>query len=464
MAFDVVVIGGGFAGLTAANRAAERGLKPILLEAGAEELYRCNSRIATGALHVASHGPREPAADLLAAIMDATGGAARRDLAEAMAKNAPATLDWIESFGIEFGNHPRRMNGVPMIAPLREFRAGLDWEGSGPNLFLQLLAEKLVERGGEMRCGWRAIRILREDGRIAGVVADGPLGQETIRAAAVVVADGGFQADPELVGRHISPAPEKLHRRNAGTGVGDGMRMATGIGAATVGLRTFYGHVLSRDAMDGNPMLWPYPQVDVICAQGIVVDPAGRRFADEGHGGIHVANEIARLADPLSATAVFDSTVWEDARTTDNVPPNPSLPDNGGTVIGAGDIATLAQRAGIDPAGLAATVDAFNAGAASLRPRRTTSTYRAQPIRVPPFYAIPLCAGITVTSGGLAADGKARVLDTEDAPIPGLFAAGSTVGGLEGGPADGYAGGLMKALCLGLIAGDSVAAAGNREA
>ena len=71
--------------------------------------------------------------------------------------------------------------------------------------------------------------------------------------------------------------------------------MATEIGAASVGLETFYGHVLSRDAME-NDDLWPYPQVDLICAQSLVVDRAGRRFADEGQGGIYLANVDAQDA------------------------------------------------------------------------------------------------------------------------------------------------------------------------
>jgi fumarate reductase flavoprotein subunit len=74
-----------------------------------------------------------------------------------------------------------------------------------------------------------------------------------------------------------------------------------------------------------------------------------------------------------------------------------------------------------------------------------------------PFYAIPLCAGITVTSGGIAVDGRARVLDRTGAPIPGLYAAGSVVGGLEGGPKAGYVGGLIKAFGIGRIAGREMA-------
>ncbi|MDA0652964.1 MAG: FAD-dependent oxidoreductase, partial [Proteobacteria bacterium] len=329
MSVDVIVIGGGFAGLTAANRCAEHGLKVVVLEAGNDRLYWCNSRISTGALHVAFRNPREPADGLFDAIMETTDGTARRDLARALTSRASATLDWMEAAGANFIEHPRRSTGVNMLAPLREMRAGLDWEQSGPNLFLQTLESSLVKRGGELRRGCRASAIERDDGRITGIIFDGPDGAETIAGRSVVIADGGFQASEELVGRHITPRAGDLQRRNAGTGCGDGLRMATEIGAAALGLETFYGHVLSRDALD-NDKLWPYPQVDLICAQSLVVDRAGRRFADEGQGGIYVANAIARLDEPLSATAIFDAAVWHDALTTDNVPPNPSLPENGG--------------------------------------------------------------------------------------------------------------------------------------
>jgi fumarate reductase flavoprotein subunit len=348
-----------------------------------------------------------------------------------------------------------------MLAPLREMRAGLDWEASGPNLFLQRLEQSLLRRGGELRRGCRATALARENGRISGVVFDAAEGSAFIAGRAVVIADGGFQADAQLVARHITGKAGDLQRRNAGTGRGDGLRMAMAVGAATAGLETFYGHVLSRDAME-NDSLWPYPQVDLICAQSLVVDRAGRRFADEGRGGIFMANAIARLDEPLSATAIFDAAVWEDARTTDNVPPNPSLPDAGGTVLEADDLAALAQRAGIDPDGLAATVVGYNAfvqagAAGAIEPARTAGGTRAFPIATPPYYAIPLCAGITVTSGGLAVNGRGEVVDSDDRPIAGLYAAGSTVGGIEGGPNAGYAGGLIKAFGIGLIAAESIA-------
>lgn len=458
MTFDVAIIGGGFAGLTAANHAALGGATPLVLEAGTDELYMCNSRVATGALHVAFRSPEDSAEDLYQAIRDQTSGTAREDIARAVADNAQATIDWMRKEGCEFMQHPRRSYGLPMMAPGRAMRAGLDWEGSGPNLFLQALGDKLTARGGALRRGARVARILTDAGAVSGVEIEGG---EQIAVQAIVIADGGFQADEDLVGDHITAAPQKIRQRNTQTGRGDGIRMATEIGAATVGLDKFYGHVLSRDAMNSEK-LWPYPQVDVICAKGVVVTPDGRRFADEGLGGIYMANAIAGLADPLSATAVFDASVWEDAKEADIVPPNPSLVENGGTVLQADTLDELAQLAGIDATGLTAMADEFNglirAGSApALTPERTTTTYPAHTLDKPPFHAIPLCAGITVTSGGISVDAQARVLDSAGRPIPGLYAAGSVVGGLEGGPKAGYVGGLIKAFGIGRIAGRTIA-------
>lgn len=462
---DIAIIGGGFAGMTAALRLAEAGRKPVVFEAGAEDFYKCNSRVATGALHISFHSPMEPVEDLYEAIVSGSGGTAREDLARAVAERAGMTIQWMRDRGSEFEDHPRRMNGVPMMAPLREMVAGLDWEESGPHLFLQNLEARLVKAGGELRRGCRVKKLLREgEGPVTGLEVETPNGAKTFAADAVVIADGGFQADGALVGAHISPAPDRLMQRNMGTGRGEGMKMAEAIGAATVGLERFYGHVLSRDAMNDD-RLWPYPQLDVICAKGIVVTPDGERFDDEGRGGIYMTNAIARLDDPLSATAVFDSTVWADAKDSDNVPPNPSLTDNGGTLLQADTLEELAALAGIDHGGLHETVERYNAhvGAGktdALVPRRSVRAYTAHTVEQPPFYAAPLCAGLTVTSGGLAVDGKARVLDRSDRPIPGLYAAGSVVGGIEGGPTVGYVGGLIKAFCIGLIAADSIAPAG----
>ncbi len=462
MSFDIIIIGAGFAGLTAGNRATELGLKPLVLEASPEKIYPCNSRFSTGSLHVAFQTPWTNAEQLSTTIISNAKGAARRDLAKTIGRNAARTLDWLKDRGANFEDHPRRTDHMPMLSPLREMRAGLDWEGGGANKLLKRLGDELTKNGGELRRATRAQRLININHKVAGVEVIAGEREETLFANSTIITDGGFQANAELVRRHIGCDISELQARNAGTGVGDGIRMATEIGAATVGLDSFYGHVLSRDAMT-NDNLWPYPQVDLICASSIVVNGDGKRFADEGLGGIFMANAIAKMDNPLSAVAIFDSRVWEDARTTDNVPPNPSLPDAGGTVIEAGTLDELADAANINKTGLSATINLYNQYVAfgsipSLDPIRTKTAHIAQPILDPPFYAIPLCAGITVTSGGLSVNGKGQVMDTNDCSIAGLYAAGSTVGGLEGGPSASYVGGLIKSFCIGLIAAETIAA------
>jgi predicted oxidoreductase len=110
------------------------------------------------------------------------------------------------------------------------------------------------------------------------------------------------------------------------------------------------------------------------------------------------------------------------------------------------------------------TVDQYNAALEAgaldrLAPSRRTAPLAAWPIRTPPFYAMPVCSAITNTMGGIVVDGDGAVLNLQGAPIPGLFAAGATIGSLDGGPHAGYVGGLIKAV-LGLLAAEKIAEQG----
>ena len=461
MKVDLAAIGGGFAGLTAAVRAAELGLSAAVIERGEGEDYMCNSRVCTGVLHTALAPADDPPDVVYERLMAGTGGTARPDLARTFAENGARTAAWLGEHGATLEAVPRRNYGLPTLSPTRRMGAGLDWPGNGPDRLLRNLADRLENAGSTVLRGTEALALVTREGTCRGVEVKGVDGVATVESGAVVIADGGFQADRERLARHIARRPEAICQRNTGTGRGDGLRIAEQAGAALVGLDKFYGHVLSRDVMT-NPLLWPYPQVDVICASGIVVGADARRFADEGVGGVYMTNAIARLDDPLSATAIFDSTVWAQAREADLVPPNPLLVESGGTLHEAGSIGELALRAGLDTGTLEVTVADFNAAvkegrAETLAPGRTVHRYAPVPIEAPPFHAIPLAAGITVTMGGIAVDGAARVLRPDDTPIPGLYAAGSTVGGVEGGPDAAYAGGLIKAFLLGLVAAETAA-------
>jgi fumarate reductase flavoprotein subunit len=251
--------------------------------------------------------------------------------------------------------------------------------------------------------------------------------------------------------------------RNAGTGRGDGLRMALAASGRMTDSRLFYGHVQSADALH-NPGLWPYPTADHLINAGLAVDTSGHRFFDEGLGGVFAANAIARQQDPLGTFAIFDRAIWETRGREFPLPANPLLVTGKAIIYGHETLEGLARLAGLPTDALCATIKSYNAAVTggatqTLQPARSSHLYQPVPIRVPPFYAVPLVAGITYTMGGIAIDGKSRVQHRDGGVIDGLYAAGSTTGGHEGGPNAGYTGGLSKALTFGWHGANQIAAA-----
>ena len=459
---SVIVVGGGIAGLVTAGRLSELGVPVTVIEKGEGE-YPCNSRFTGGAFHVCFRNVMDDAATLADTIGKTVPEAPSPALGAAVAEDGRRVVRWLQSQGVRF------LKGGPdpwqhwMLAPPSLVRPGLNWRGRGGDVMLRTLRANLMARGGAFRDGTAAVELVMRDGACAGVVAETGGRRAEIAASAVVLADGGFQGSPEMVGRHISPRPERMRQRGAGTGTGDGVRMAQAAGARLVGMDRCYGHVLHRDAMT-NPDLWPYPIMDLLASAGIVVDAGGRRFMDEGLGGVFMTNAIARLDDPLSSFAILDQAIWNGPARDFILPANPNLQIAGGALATAGDLPGLAAATGLPDAALTATVAAYNravdSGAtAVLSPPRTAARHRPWPIRVAPFHAVPLAAGITYTMGGIAIDAASRALDGDDRPIPGLYAAGCTTGGLEGGTAAGYVGGLVKSGVSALRAAEAIAAA-----
>ena len=460
---DVCVVGAGLAGLTAGVRAAESGLRVVVLERSADPEYLCNSRLTGGAFHVCLNDIQSDADVLEEAIRTATRGAAHAGLARAVAEDARRAVKWLQSQGIRFikgGSEPHH-NFV--LSPPSLQRVGSDWRGRGGDVLLRTLGAALGKHGGQLLRGHRALRLRIEDGRCTGVEGTADGAPFDVRALAVVIADGGFQCDADLVRENISPAPDKVLQRNARSGLGDGVRMARAAGARLSDLVGFYGHVMNRNAMTDD-RLWPLPWMDNVATSAVVVDAQGRRFVDEGRGGVYIANRIAGLPDPLSAFVVFDQPLWEGPGTSRFLPPNPNMEKCGGAIFRADSLEALAVQLGIEPQELAATVAAHNEAIErntfealeALVPPRSPRTYRAMPIRSAPFFGVPVCAGMTYTMGGLAIDEWSRAMDAQGAPFPGLYAAGGSSGGLEGGENIGYVGGLSKAATTGLRAAEHI--------
>src|ERR1700761_878654 len=250
MVADIVIVGGGLAGHSAAIRAAELGAKPLLLEAGAEPAYHCNSRFTIGVFQVALHDMRADATELRAAIDDATRHYVDGALRDRYASESGPALKWLLGHGIRTINAGTATRNLATLAPPVPRQPGLHWPGRAGDVMLRQLNAKLESFGGAIHRGVRVRELIMTDGRCTGVIADTIDGTQRIEARAVVIADGGFQANPELLKRFISPAPERLLQRNAKSGRGDGLLMAEAADAALTDMECFYGHVQARGAMD----------------------------------------------------------------------------------------------------------------------------------------------------------------------------------------------------------------------
>lgn len=463
MDVDVVVIGAGLAGLSAANRVAQDGLKVTVLEKGADEAYLCNSRYTGGLFHIAMDDMAGEPHIVKGNLERVTRGTANPLLAEALTVNARRTLRWLSSLGVRFikaGPDGLRQNS---LSPPGVRQTGLNWRGRAGDVMLRTLSEALLRSGGVLHRGVDVQHLVMAQGRCVGLEAIATTGQSIrVNAKAVVIADGGFQGNLDLLRRFVCAHPERLLQRNAQTGQGAGLLMAEAVGAKLVGMDRFYGHIQHRNAMTDDG-LWPYPVVDSLATAGLVIDETGKRFCDEGLGGVYVTNAIAQLPDPLSAVIVFDEATWQGPGRDWLLPANPYLLSAGGSLISANSLDELAAKLGLDAKVFAQTVFEYNqiaaGGTVSNQPKRSTVAYEAWPVRQGPFHAIEVCAGITYTMGGIATDADGRVLNQADEPIAGLYAAGACTGGLEGGgEAAGYSGGLSKSSVFGMLAGEAISA------
>jgi fumarate reductase flavoprotein subunit len=300
----------------------------------------------------------------------------------------------------------------------------------GTYRMVRVLHRNLAARGAQVH---HASRVTALAPSAAGwrLTVDGPLPARHIEARHVVLCDGGFQASRELVTRYIGPQASDIVLRAAVTGTGDALRMGLAAGAATAGLGRFYGHILSRDALHRED-LWPYPVLDGVCEQGLIIDRWGRPLAAGFADGIQLANILARTEDPRGWSVVV--TAGGEGHGGGPAPgAGTSALDHlerlGGTVCRAGDARRLAADLGLPAGRLADAIE-----------QRLGRSAAAGAL-----VGVPIVPGITVTMGGLAVRPDGAVRADDGSALAGLFACGSACGGIQGGPRGGYLGGLAVA-------------------
>src|SRR5689334_16866172 len=159
----------------------------------------------------------------------------------------------------------------------------------------------------------------------------------------------------------------------------------------------------------------------------------------------------------------MDDAMWQaEPRLTTTVACNPAMVAAGGELITAATLDTLAEKIGVPGAALTQTVAEHNAAVArgdfsALAIPRSVKKHKPMTFGSGPFHAAPLAAGVTGSMGGVVIDEHAQARKPDGSPFPGLYAVGTGVAGLEGGPRAGYVGGLSKAFILGLLAAEHMA-------
>jgi fumarate reductase flavoprotein subunit len=483
--YDVIVIGAGVAGLTAARRSQQLGANVVLIEKGTENDAN-NTRRSFGAFYAAYFDPKSHRPDeLYEAIIELTDGHARPNVARAWADNVRRSLEFLTAEGGVFEkiNAPEafwNVNGPPprVVEELGEREP--KWKGAANDRLLNRLTESFVRGGGTYRPGTRVVELETDKGTVVGVHVEPPAGsrRELVRGQAVIMADGGFQGNPELIAKYVTRHTYSLQCSDLDTG--DCLQMAMAIGAKAVELDAAVGQLVLRDKVT-HPNLAHPPAPTMLMNAAMVVNGNGERFGDEalqtppaiassGYFSTYFADlrlaSLMRKSDvPGDSWVIFDDAIWETAGrklSRENDPslpqslwamqtPNPTIVEHGGTLLSASSIVDLAVQSGLPADRLQKTVDAFNRFSRDGTPLAPPRSVRADPIAAAPFHAIPLVPEISCTIGGVLVNEHGQALDQQERPIPGLYAAGGTMGGLTGGPRDGWAGGWSEATTFGLL-------------
>jgi fumarate reductase flavoprotein subunit len=453
---DVLVVGAGLAGFTAAVRASEQGTKVLLIDKSNGELGDGNVLMASGSLRAGGKSPRTDSHELYDFVM--SEGVGYPDLVKSWSETCARAVDWLIASGVKVDESaPGRVwldqFGEVSLAPVYKKDVG--------TRALARLKERFIQLGGSYVNGIAARQLIVENGRVRGIVGKRSNEEIECRARATVLSTGGFSANKELVKKYIGPHADRCKLRGSKQDTGDGLAMALAVGAKAVNLKYFYGHLISRKALVDD-RFWPYPRLDSFVDEGILVDCNGKRFVDEGRGDVAVANELARTDDVTGAVLIFDHESWEAARddTFSNLvktpAPNPWLMDNNGEIFWDETIEGLARKIGIDETRLAGTLHDYNhaveSGKCDFLPIPRTGKPKLLHAL---YYGLRVVPGITFTMGGILINGRAEALDESEEPIAGLYAAGDAIGGLMGGYRGGYTGGLMQAVATGILAGEN---------
>ena len=437
---DLIVVAAGAAGLPAAIAAAQKGVKVVALEKASTPGGAAN--MGMGPLGIESRHTRakqfrptvEEAFDI---FMNYTHWRVDARLVRTYLERSGDTIHWLESLGVEFiepiSYFPTAFPTWHLIKPA----SGRPGPGAA-GIMVKTLTDRAKALGVDLRLQTPALRLIKENGRVVGVMAEDAAGQEVeVRAKAVILATGGFGNNAKMIKKHIGfDLGKDIHPFRIPGTEGDGIRMAWEAGAAQaeMTMELIYG-------MPENTTL--PPQLHEACRQPhLMVNLLGERFMNEAimPNPTYTGNAIAQQKDRC-AYLIFDDDLKEkmavDLDTRNVVFPvtrfeNPDetiqqVLDSGyGHFYKAATIEDLAEKTGIKPQALIRTVDEYNQSCARGYDSLFNKPHRyLRPILRAPFYAARHFPSAYGTLGGIKINHRTEVLDKNWESIPGLYAAGT---------------------------------------
>lgn len=456
--WDLIVVGHGAAGLSTAlsyleTRSSDSPPRVAVLDRNDVAARGGSTAWTTSGMRLGDDSQLDPEWETI--VRETSRHHVNEPYITAFYENAVETVNWLKRRGIRFVKVP---NPMPVT-----FASKATFPEGGGRAIVDTLTPQIVDMGAAIFYETTALRLVTDDqGAIRGlVVRDADDVVHTMSAPVVVLACGGFEANPEMLSRYI-PNAHRLDVVSPGTraNTGDGLRMAMEIGAATAGQfdRAHLEPVDPRSSnLEGLVLSWIY---------GILVDSDGKRFMDEAEHSPDIQFDI--VANRVFSDAQGRAFAIIDAGVRAAAPVVGFLNCQENAPISAPSLDELADKLGITRVALRETVEQYNAAAGGtegfdasrfdekatvgLEPRKSNW---ALPLSTPPFEAVPVGANICFTFGGILVDGRSRVLNTAGRPIRGLYAAGEVTGLFH----EVYPAGtsVLRSLTFGRIAGADVA-------
>ena len=436
---DIVVVGAGGSGISAAVKAETLGANVILIEKmpviGGATALNAGTLIATGSKYQREVMKETKDSPELAYKDIFTVGKNRNDpvLVKMVTERVGGVVDWlIYDMKIPYG---------PAATQYPDHSANRQLGVTGRSVnYLNLMREKFLGMGGKLMLQTRAQELIRDDaGKVVGVRATDKDGNTVeLTSKAVILASGGYGAVKSMLPKEMS----NYVFYGLDSETGDGYKMATDIGAGTINLDLVKMYPQGVETVPGHGLAATASSTDTMKKSGaIYVNKLGQRYVDE-NAALGVLTDMTVAQPDHIAYIVMDAKAWKEyvrKSLEDRLVPNEEtlmtwtkIVNNGRPVMAVSDnLADAAKTMGVDAEGLAKTVahwnDMVKAGNDTDFNRKITGG-----LGEGPYYIVEQKVRYQTTLGGLKADADLRILDKAGKPIPGLYGAGCVVGGANG--------------------------------